>query len=291
MLIDLHTHSNYSDGTDSPDALVLKAKARGITTLAVTDHDTTSHWALASATAKDVGLDLVRGIELSVRNEGRSQHLLAYEPDPDHPALVELLRRAVVERDARIVEMVRRITEAGVPLKLEAVRRFAGRGVAGRPHIADALMELGEVETRGEAFKRYLNRGCDAYVPRWAPPVEDALATVVAAGGVPVVAHAWGKGAHVTAARFEQLRACGLKGIEVDHREHDRSARRELTEIARALDLVITGSSDYHGKGKSDHELGCESTDPEEFQRLRALWTASLEDRDDVSARTRTAAR
>jgi predicted metal-dependent phosphoesterase TrpH len=279
MLIDLHAHSNYSDGTDSPDAIVLKAKAEGITTLAITDHDTTSGWALASATAKDVGLDLVHGIELSVKNEGKSQHLLAYEPDPDHPALVELLRRALVVREARIPEMVRRIADTGVPITIHAVEQIAGAGVPGRPHIADALVELKVVTNRAEAFKEYLLPGCATYVARWSPPIEDALATITAAGGVPVIAHAWGKGAHVGAARFEQLRACGLKGIKVDHREHDESARRKLRGIARELELVITGSSDHHGTGRPHHELGSESTDPEQFERLRGLWAAPADRR------------
>ena len=122
---------------------------------------------------------------------------------------------------------------------------------------------------RAAAFDAYLVPDCPTYVPRWAPPIEDALQAVRAAGGVPVIAHPWGRKSHLTLERFEQLKSCGLLGIEVDHQEHDPSARHELRAIASALDLIATGSSDHHGTAKRDHDLGANTTASDQLTRLR----------------------
>jgi len=225
--------------------------------------------------ADEVGLHLIRGIELTTKNEGQSQHLLAYEPDPAHPALVELLRRALVARQTRIPLMVERIAAHVPGLRLEDVIRIAGGATPGRPHIADALLACGAFTDRSKAFETYLLPGRETYVSRWAPSIEDAIATVAAAGGVTVIAHPWGKGGKAKAARFEQLRSVGLSGIEVDHLEHDDAARRELRGIAQDLGLLVTGSSDYHGWRKAKNLLACETTDQGQFEQLEALWSGA----------------
>lgn len=267
-VIDLHTHSTCSDGTDTPAELVAKAQQTGVTVLGLTDHDTTSGWAAAGAAAERCGIQLVRGIELSTRNEGTSQHLLAYEPEPAHPGLVELLERGRLSREGRVPETLRRLHELGVDLAVEEVERFSGHGSTGRPHVADALVAAGHCRTRREAFDRFLAAGGPAYVRRWLPTIEEAIAVVRDAGGVTVIAHPWGRGGSVSAKRFAELAELGLSGIEVDHVEHDDDARRRLRGVARELGLVVTGSSDYHGTGKVGHDLGCNTTEREVLDQL-----------------------
>lgn len=274
MRIDLHTHSSRSDGTDSPAVLVAKAAAAGLDVVALTDHDTTVGWAEAEVAAEAAGVRLVKGIELSTSNEGQGLHLLAYEPDPEHSGLAAMLAAGTASRDGRTGAMLAKIQAAGYDISPEAVARFAGDGSAGRPHIADALVEAGVVADRDEAFVRFLKRGGIAYVHRYQPTVDEAIATVAAAGGVAVVAHPWGRNQFVSEERFAQLQAVGLVGIEVDHQEHDDGAREVLRAIAANLGLLVTGASDHHGAGKTDHDLGCNLTDPDEFAALLELAAA-----------------
>lgn len=279
MRIDLHTHSNRSDGTTSPSALVRHAREVGIDVLALTDHDTTEGWEEAAAAASEEGLTLVRGIEISCKLQGSAVHLLAYLPDPTYEPLADELERILDGRNARLPATVAKLRALGIDIDEDDVRRIAGDAAGiGRPHVADALVEKGVVQDRGEAFDTYLGSRGPAYVKRYAAPLEEMVRTVAAAGGVSVVAHPWGRRYTHQAldeARFEALRADGLVGIEVDHQDHDEPTRDELRSIARNLDLVVTGSSDYHGEGKVDHDLGCNTTDPDELSRLVELARAS----------------
>jgi hypothetical protein len=162
----------------------------------------------------------------------------------------------------------------GIDLDEEEVRQRApGAAAVGRPHVADALVHRGLVDRREEAFDRYLSPGRPGYVSRYAPPVEDVIAVVRGAGGVSVVAHPWGR-TDASALQEEGLAALqaeGLAGIEVDHQDHTPQQRSDLRAIASGLGLVVTGSSDYHGAGKVDHELGCNTTDPDQFEELLRL--------------------
>jgi predicted metal-dependent phosphoesterase TrpH len=269
--IDLHTHSRASDGTDTPTGLVHAAAAAGLDVLAITDHDTSGGWAEAGAAAEETGLTLVPGMEISTRHHGRGVHLLAYWPDPAYPPLATELEHVLQGRQGRVPTMVTRLNELGIEITEDDVRRAADGAVAsGRPHVADALVTLGVVPDRTAAFDRYLGWGRPAHVDRYAVPLERALTLVREAGGVSVIAHPWGRGGlgHPDEATFAGLKDLGLGGIEVDHQDHDADARARLRAIARNLDLVATGSSDYHGDGKTDHELGCNTTAPEEFERL-----------------------
>ena len=273
MRIDLHTHSSRSDGTDAPADLVRAAAATGLDVVALTDHDNADGWDEAAPAAAEVGIVLVPGMEISCKHEGRSVHLLAYWPDPDHPDLVRLLDEVVRGRDDRMPRMVERLRDLGHDLTVDDVLvQAAGATSVGRPHIADALVAKGIVTDRDEAFARFLRSGGPAYVDRPAADLREAIRVVGEAGGVAVVAHPWGRESApvLQAPALAVLREAGLTGVEVDHQDHDDAARASLRAIAADLGLVVTGSSDHHGTGKVDHDLGCNLTAPEEYERLVA---------------------
>ena len=273
MRIDLHTHSDRSDGTDTPAELVRKAReVAGLDVVALTDHDATTGWDEARAAADEVGVRFVPGIEISTQLRGESVHLLGYAFDPDHPPLVEELRRVLDGRDQRLPRMLERLAEHGVDITLDDVAAQSGAAAAsGRPHGADAMVARGYLRHRDEAFDGGLNSGGRAYVSRYAAPLLDAVRLLKEAGGRAVVAHPWSRGSDrvLTPETFERLRDAGLDGIEVDHVDHGEEVRRTLRGIAADLDLVVTGSSDYHGTGKSAaFALGANLTAPEQLERL-----------------------
>lgn len=274
MRVDLHTHTRASDGTQSPEELVEAAAAAGLDVLGLTDHDTADGWAAAERAADAAGIALVRGMEISTRLDGRGVHLLAYLPDPTYPPLVALLDEVLEGRNDRVPAVLERLRTVGIDLTEEDVARVSGDAAAsGRPHIADALVARGVVRDRDEAFARLLNPGMPAYVDRYAAPLRETIEVVTAAGGVTVIAHAWGRRTLRVpdAEAIAELAELGLAGLEVDHQDHDERARAELRGIARDLDLVVTGSSDHHGTGKVGHDLACNTTDPEELERLLSL--------------------
>jgi predicted metal-dependent phosphoesterase TrpH len=276
--IDLHTHSRVSDGTDSPRDLVAAAKRAGLDVVALTDHDTASGWSEAVEAAHEVGIQLVRGMEISARHEGRDVHLLAYLPDPTYPPLVDELQRVLDGRSERLPAMVARLNGLGIEIGVEDVHAVSGDAAAsGRPHVADALVRLGVVADREEAFDRYLSAGRLGYVSRYAAPLVPLLRTVAEAGGVSVIAHPWGRSGRERPDENElaALKQAGLAGIEVDHQDHAPATRERLRSIARNVGLVITGSSDYHGSGKVDHDLGVNSTAASEYHRLLELAAAA----------------
>jgi predicted metal-dependent phosphoesterase TrpH len=273
--IDLHTHTNRSDGTVSPADLVRHAQEVGIDVLGLTDHDTTESWDEAADVAARIGLTLVRGIELSCKLSGYGVHLLAYLPDRGYPPLEDELVRILDGRNSRLPAILDRLREIGIDIDAKDVRRLAGEAAAmGRPHVADALIDKGVVTSRTEAFDRYLGPRGPAYVKRYAADLVDMIGTVAAAGGVTVIAHPWASRHNHEAldeAGLASLKQAGLSGVEVDHQDHDPRTRETLRAVARNLDLVVTGSSDFHGVGKVDHDLGCNTTDPDAFERLMAL--------------------
>lgn len=271
MRIDLHTHSSTSDGTDDPRTLIRSAARAGLDVVALTDHDTAEGWADAAATAEEVGITLVRGMEISTALGPAGVHLLAYLPDPTHPPLAAALDEILDGRNSRVPGICAKLQELGFDVTEDAVRRRATEAAAtGRPHVADVMVAAGLVANRDEAFARFLNPGRPAYVHRYAVPLAEAIALVTAAGGVGVIAHPWGRGKSgvLTEARLAELRELGLSGIEVDHQDHSPETRETLRAIARNLDLVVTGSSDHHGTGKINHDLGCNTTAPDEYERL-----------------------
>jgi predicted metal-dependent phosphoesterase TrpH len=275
--IDLHTHSDRSDGTESPTLLVRRAHEQGIDVLGLTDHDTTEGWDDAAREAARTGVRLVRGIEVSCTFTGSGVHLLAYLPDPTHPPLAAELQRVLDGRSSRLPAILERLRALGIDIDVHDVRAVAGETAAmGRPHVADALVALGVVADRNEAFDRYLGPQGPGYVHRYAADLETMIGTVADAGGVTVVAHPWASRHDHSALDergFRRLRDAGLSGVEVDHEDHDAATRAELRALAGRLDLVVTGASDYHGTGKVDHELGCNTTAPDQLDRLLELVT------------------
>ncbi|MFC8951994.1 PHP domain-containing protein [Streptomyces sp. NPDC057101] len=269
MRIDLHTHSTASDGTDSPADLVRKAAAAGLDVVALTDHDTTRGHAEAIEALPE-GLTLVTGAELSCRVDGVGLHMLAYLFDPEEP---ELLAERELVRDDRVPRaraMVGKLRELGVPVTWEQVARIAGDGSVGRPHVAEALVELGVVPDVSGAFTpEWLADGGRAYVGKHELDPVEAIRLVKAAGGVTVFAHplAVKRGQVLPEASIARLAEAGLDGIEVDHMDHDEATRARLRGLAKELGLLATGSSDYHGSRKTCR-LGEYTTDPEIYGEI-----------------------
>ncbi|GAA1199036.1 hypothetical protein F4556_002635 [Kitasatospora gansuensis] len=277
MRIDLHAHSNASDGTDTPAELVANAVAAGLDVVALTDHDTVAGHAEAAEAVRGTGLTLVPGAELSCRVGGISLHLLAYLFDPAEPAFAaerELVRTDRFRRGRAVVERCR---ELGAPISWEQVERIAGSGSVGRPHIASALVEAGVVATVSDAFTHdWLANGGRADVPKHETDPATAVRLVRAAGGVPVFAHpgAVKRGRTVSDQVIADLAAAGLGGLEVDHLDHDEETRARLRGLAAELGLLATGSSDYHGHRKTVR-LGEYTTDPAVYEALVAQATGA----------------
>ncbi|MFI9270514.1 PHP domain-containing protein [Kitasatospora sp. NPDC052896] len=273
MRIDLHAHSNASDGTDSPAELVAAAVAAGLDVVALTDHDTVAGQAEAAAAVRALPpgtLTLVPGAELSCRVDGISMHLLAYLFDPAEPAFAEERELVRTDRFRRGRAVVERCRELGAPISWEQVRRIAGSGSVGRPHIASALVEAGVVATVSDAFTAdWLANGGRADVPKHETDPITAVKLVRAAGGVPVFAHpgAVKRGRTVSEQVIRDLAAAGLGGLEVDHVDHDEETRAALRGLAAELGLFTTGSSDYHGSRKTVG-LGAFTTAPDAYQQL-----------------------
>ncbi|GGF40170.1 phosphatase [Marmoricola endophyticus] len=285
MRIDLHTHSTRSDGTVPVAELVAAAAATGLDVVAVTDHDTASGWDEALDAAGRHGIGLVRGMEISTQVRGSSVHLLAYLPDAEEPALAAELQRIRGGRDGRLPQMLEQLAGAGYPVTADDVAAVTAPGaVPGRPHVADALVARGMVADRDQAFAELLDTGRPGYVGRYAPATLDAVRLVAGAGGVSVLAHPGGRGGGQVLSDevVASLADAGLGGLEADHQDHDRAARDRLRALAADLDLVVTGSSDFHGAGKKDHELGCNLTDQAELERLldRAARSATAAGRE-----------
>lgn len=274
MRIDLHTHSSVSDGTDTPTRLVLNAVAQGLDVIALTDHDTFDGVREAQEAGRRVGLEVLAGIEMSTEHDGHTVHLLGYGCDPFNRPLNDELARVRVGRTGRLQAMAQRLTELGVPVSVDDIVAQAGSSPSiGRPHVADALVAKGYVADRDEAFDKYLADGRPGYVTRYATPLETAIDLIHGAGGIAVLAHPWGRGNRdvLPAPYIEQLvREHGLEGIEVDHQDHDAATRELLWHLGERLGLNRTGSSDYHGLGKRDHELGCNTTHVAAYRAMLA---------------------
>jgi predicted metal-dependent phosphoesterase TrpH len=277
VLIDLHTHSTASDGTEPPAVVIAQAVAAGLDVVALTDHDTTLGWEEAAAAARRHGIRLVPGIEVSCSRHHQSIHLLAYLPDPTHPALVDELELARHSRETRLDAMVAKMAAGGIPVTIEEVRAQVEPGATpGRPHIADALVASGVVAHRDEAFARWLGGRSPYYVEHYAPDPVRAVEIVRAAGGVPVVAHprSVNRGRVVSDALVEEMAGAGLAGLEVHHRDHTPDAVAHLADLAGALGLLATGSSDYHGTGKLNR-IGEHTTTPQVLDVIEALGTGT----------------
>ena len=275
-MIDLHTHTTASDGTDSPFALVKKALATGVTTLGITDHDSTAGWAEA-ITAIQPQIQLVLGAEVScLTTDGISVHMLGLLFDGEDEQIQQMLSDSRDTRLPRMRKMVALLQADGFDISLEDVYQAApDQATIGRPHLADALVAKKIVATRDEAFADLLHNESKYYVTHAAPTPADAIATIKRAGGVAVIAHPFAsrRGQILTADTFQDLVAAGLDGIEVHHRDQNAAEQQVLTEIAGELHLVTTGASDYHGTGKLN-AMAENTTHPAQWEALEARASA-----------------
>jgi predicted metal-dependent phosphoesterase TrpH len=271
-MIDLHTHTNKSDGTDSPRELVNKAIAQGLTVLAISDHDTTSSWEEAIQTLRG-SMQLVLGSEIScLTTDGISVHMLGLLFDGAHSEMQLMLEDTRDGRLPRMRKMIEKMQNAGIDISMADVEATRPEGATlGRPHLADALVNKGIINSRDEAFQGILNNDSEFYVSHAAPTPADAIRMIRKAGGVAIIAHPFAshRGQILQASDFQNLVEAGLNGIEVDHRDQNPDERMMLRGIARELDLVITGSSDYHGTGKLNM-LAEFQTSPVEWEKLEA---------------------
>jgi predicted metal-dependent phosphoesterase TrpH len=251
--LDLHTHTTASDGRLAPAALVALAGQVDVTTLAITDHDTTDGLAEARAAAGAAGVEIITGIEFGCDMPHGEVHMLGYLFDATHPALrarLAWLREGRVERGRA---MVAKLNALGLPIRWERVQAIAGAGSVGRPHVAQALIEAGVVADTNEAFSRYLAWGGPAYVPRRRLTPPDVIALIHEAGGVVSLAHP----AHIPdlEAQLAPLAAAGLAGLETYYGEYDAPTVTWLAGLAARFNLVPTGGSDYHAREIKDHAM------------------------------------
>ncbi len=268
-MIDPHTHSTASDGTTPPARLMHEAAAAGVAMLGLTDHDTVAGWEAAAAEVATTGVALIRGMEVSAAYCGISLHMLAYLFNPASPELTDHMERVRHSRVDRAREIVRRLA-VDTPITWELVKEQTPQGATiGRPHIADALVVVGAIRNRSEAFDHYLNARGPYYVPYYAPEAAEAIAWIRAAGGQAVLAHpmAAARGRTIPLEAYDELAAAGLFGLEIDHRDNPPEAIPQLEAIAKRLGLARFGSSDYHGTGKQNR-LGENTTSSNIIQAL-----------------------
>ena len=266
--IDLHMHSNYSDGVHAPAALVDMAKWKGISAIALSDHDSLDGFPELSAAARIAGVSVMSGVELSCEYGGRDLHVLGYGVDPGHTPLQSLLLEFRRTRERRGVRIVEKLAEQGVHIDINRVLARAGAASLGRPHIAEALVEAGHVPDHAQAFAKYLGEGCPAYVEKFKMMPQEAVANIHAAGGLAFVAH---PGYYLEDyGAFLRLLDEGFDGLEVFHPYHIPPVTTRLLGLARDRGLLISGGSDFHGFAGRDN-LGEPPVSYAIFERIQEL--------------------
>ncbi len=258
-LIDLHVHSNASDGTFAPAEVVRLAKVGGLKAFALTDHDTIAGLAEAVAAGETYGVEVIPGVEVSARFPGGSMHILGLGIDYDNGHLGERLAVLQNARAERNPQIIAKLNDLGIKITLEQVAKISGHGQMGRPHIARALMESGYVRSIQEAFDLYLRNDGKAYVPKFRFPPPEAIAMIKDVRGVPVLAHPFTLNlgsAFALRNTLTELKAMGLAGIEAIYSEHTPEQEALYLRLAQELDLLVTGGSDFHGDNKPEINLG-----------------------------------
>lgn len=268
--IDLHLHSNVSDGTDTPTEVVRAAHAEGVRTMALTDHDTTAGWDEAIAECATAGMTFIGGMEITARGaRGGGVHMLAYLFNPRDEALLAAVNGVLDARIPRLQEMTTRLAATYAITWDDVLRQANGKSI-GRPHLASAMEELGYVKDTNDFFENVVTKDSPYYVPSPGLDVRDVISLVRGAGGVPITAHPVGRHSHVMPREhMVALKEAGLGGFELDHRENKKNPEglARLREYAEEFDLIVTGSSDYHGARKPNVP-GENSTTPEMLMRI-----------------------
>ncbi|MGZ4139656.1 MAG: PHP domain-containing protein [Actinomycetota bacterium] len=269
---DLHTHSDVSDGAFDPATVIRLAAEAGLDGIALTDHDSMGGVPVARAEGERIGLEVITGCEISARWGEVSVHMLAYNVDPEHPRLAEELRWIREDRVVRAEKMVQLLQGLGVPITFEQVRAIAKGESMGRPHVAQALVDLGVIATTPDAFTtEWIGEGGRANVHKKALTPQDTVRLAAEAGGVSGIAHPiWIERDHDGDANtlIEELTELGLGVLEVNHPDHDEPTRARFAAIADRLGLVKTSSSDYHGN-QHGGRLGENAASEEVVQALR----------------------
>lgn len=260
--VDLHTHSTYSDGSLPPGDLVREARKAGLSVIALTDHDELGGLPEARAAGAEEGVEIIAGVEISARSRHGEVHVLGLGVEAGEAVTSPLQRALARQREARKSRaglVLEKLEALGMPLSMEEVKAIAGEGSLGRPHIATAMVSHGYVGSIEEAFARFLKEGGVAYAPREALTIEDAVELIRSVGGFASIAHPAfirTDGEEETKALLKGLIKRGLEGLECFTSAHDRVATATFLRIARKLDLVPTGGSDFHGDRKGNVRLG-----------------------------------
>jgi predicted metal-dependent phosphoesterase TrpH len=256
--IDLHVHSNASDGSYPPEEVVRQAKVGGLAAMALTDHDTVDGLPEAVAAGERLGVEVIPGVEISAVCPGGTMHIVGLFVDYHNGLLdqrLAVLKQARLDRNPKIIK---KLNDLGIHITMTRVEEISGGGQVGRPHIARALMEKGYVSSIQAAFDKYLGWQRPGYVSKFRFPPETALAMIREAKGIPVLAHPFtlNLSAFALKNRIIELKGLGLAGLEVFYSEHTPEQESLYLKLARELDLLITGGSDYHGQNKPEITLG-----------------------------------
>lgn len=265
---DLHLHTNFSDGTWTPEELVLQAQKSGLSCLAVTDHDTVEACARAAAACAAVKMEFIPGAELTAELDETELHILGYFLDTKNEKLLARIAKFQQVRQRRIHEMVERINQLNVPLKAESVFELANCRSPGRPHVARAMVKDGYVRNLDEAFERFLKKGRPAWVPKFKISAVEAMELVHQAGGLAIMAH---PGLNRTDSIIPGLVAAGLDGIECFHTKHSTAMSERYLEIADKYNLLVTGGSDCHGFSKGKPLIGTVKLPYEHIEAMKEL--------------------
>jgi 3',5'-nucleoside bisphosphate phosphatase len=273
---DLHLHTQFSDGTFTPEELVLRAQNAGLACIALTDHDTVEGCARAAAACAVVSMDFIPGSELTAEHEDTEVHILGYFLDTANQNLLEKIAKFQSVRQSRIHEMVAALNKLGIPLKAEAVFELANCKSPGRPHVARALVKGKLIGSLDEAFERYLKKGRPAWVPKTKMSALESVELIHSAGGLAVMAH---PGLNRTDDIIPALVEAGLDGIECFHTKHSTVMSERYLEIAEKYDLLVTGGSDCHGFSKKAPLIGTVRLPFDHVERLYAAKKSADEKR------------
>jgi 3',5'-nucleoside bisphosphate phosphatase len=255
--IDLHTHSTASDGSLAPEELVVYAKSKGAAAISLTDHDTIDGLEKALAAGKKHGLEVIPGLEISAQHPGGSMHILGYYIDPNEIFLKKELRRLQEARQERNPKIIKKLQSLGISISFDQVQALA-QGQIGRPHIAKVLLQMGAVSSIEEAFQKYLTKGAAAYMEKFRFSPRKAIDMILRAGGIPVLAHPFTLNYSFLRDLkiiVRELKGDGLKGIEALYSEHTPEQTRDYLTLAKELDLIFTGGSDFHGDTNKEVDL------------------------------------
>lgn len=266
MFADLHLHTNFSDGTYTPEELAGHARRHGLSAVALTDHDTVEGCARMEVACRYGGIEFISGTELTAEHGGYELHLLGYGMDTQHPRFLRELRKFQGVRQNRVREMVARLNRLRIPLESEAVFALASCRSPGRPHVARALVQAGICGTLDEAFDRFLKKHRPAWVPKFKMAARDAIVLIHEAGGLAVMAH---PGLNHNDRLIPKMVEAGLDGLECLHTKHSAGATEHYLGLAREHHLLITGGSDCHGMSKGRPLIGSVRLPYDHFLRLR----------------------